>query len=101
MSGIRAFRPKRAWEEYYIAFDFFRDVEDGATITGAAVTVTDEAGTDRTDVLTVVGKQVVSTPRVNVWVCGGTPQTYTISCKATLSSGEKYQIVAYQEVLDG
>lgn len=99
LDEVRRFRPKRNWEEYYICFDFFKDIDDGATIVSATVKALDALGADKTTVLTLLAKQVASGTRVNVWVQGGTPQLYTISCEILTSTGEKYEYVAYQEVL--
>jgi hypothetical protein len=97
---MRSFRAKYASEEYYIAFDFFRELAPGDTVSTATVAVTDDVGEDATETLTDVDKQVVSGTRVNVWVKGGEEQTYTISCAIVTASGEKYEQRHYQEVFE-
>lgn len=98
--AIKYFRAKQPWEAYYITMDFFRDIDDGARIVSATVKVVDGSGEDKTDTMTDANKQIISGQKVIIWICGGTEDTYKVTCKIETSSGEKYELDAYQEVIE-
>ena len=98
--AVRSFSSKQPYEEYYVAFDFFRVIDDGATISSATVSAVDALGASATSTVTSVGKQTVSGSRVNIWVQGGTAQRYKITCKIQTSTGEKYEQDAYLTVVE-
>jgi len=97
---VRSFPDKQSYEEYYISFNFFRLLAKGNdTIATATVGVVDAAGADKTSTLTDVAKQSVVTPRVYVWVKGGTVQRYKITCQITTVGGKKWEMDCYQRVV--
>lgn len=95
MSGdIRYFDPKQPSEAYYVQFDFTEAVDD-ETVASAVVTAVDSDGVSVTATITNVNKQVITSPSVYVWVMAGTAgETYTITCVATSSIGEIYELDA-------
>jgi hypothetical protein len=98
---VRSFDDKQAYEEYYIAFNFFRLLAKGNdTIATATVSVLDALGVNKTDVLTTVGSQYIDETRVYVWVKGGTAQRYKITCKITTAGGKKWEMDGYLTVVD-
>jgi hypothetical protein len=99
---MKELTPKQPYEEFYVGFNFFRRL--GAdTISTATVTVTDDAAspTDVTSTLTIVGKQNIVGPQVNVWVLGGDAgHTYKFTCRIVTSSGEKHKLDASLPVVE-
>lgn len=98
---VRYFPDKQAYEEYHVAFNFYRLLrKTNDSISTVAVKAYDAAGLDKTDVLTDVLTQVIESPRVYVWVKGGTPQRYKISCQIETAGGKKWEMDGYQNVVE-
>lgn len=92
---IQTFGTKQPFEAYYVSFSFALALND-ATISSASVSATDAEGKDVTG--EIIGAVVISGCRVNVWVKGGTEQTYKITCKITTSLGEQFEEDGYLPV---
>jgi hypothetical protein len=87
-----AFGPKQPYDEYYVDFDFSKDLVSPDAVSVASVTATDENGADATLVITSAIKQSITSPKVFVWVKGGVDRTmYVITCKIVTTNGEKYE----------
>lgn len=94
---IPSFGNKQPYEEYYVSFNFSRDLAFAEEISSASVSVADAQGADATDAI-VEDILLVGDCRVFVFVKGGTTQTYKITCKVVCSNGEKYEKEAYLPV---
>ena len=91
---------KQVAEAYFIQFDFTAWIGTN-TIASAVVTATDEtSGADVTATVTDVGKQALTTAGVNVWVRAGTNNhSYKVSCVATDSAGEIWELTGVLPVI--
>ena len=94
---VPSFGNKQPYEEYYVSFNFSRDLATDEEISSASVTVEDALGADATDEI-VEDVLLVGDCRVFVFVKGGTEQTYKITCKVVCSNTEKYEKEAYLPV---
>jgi hypothetical protein len=98
---IRSFDEKKPSEEYYVSFNFFRLLAKGNdTIDSATVIAKDALGVDKTSILTDVQLQVINSPRVYVWVKGGTPQRYLVTCRILTDGGKKWEDNYYLPVVE-
>ena len=90
---MESFSDKQPYEEYYVDFDFVNVVVSPDTIASAVVSVVDELGADATATVTTAIKQNIDSPKVYIWVNGGTTgKVYTITCKVATVNGEKYEM---------
>lgn len=94
------FSPKQNYEEYYVAFNFVRVITPLTSIATTDVFVFDESNVDVTSTLTDASKLQVSGTKVYVWVRGGSEQVYKITCKITMTNGEKFEQDASIEVTE-
>jgi hypothetical protein len=99
-TDLLAFSPKQNWEEYYVAFNFARVITPLTTIASTDIRVYDESGAEVSETLTDDTKTQITGTKVFVWVRGGTEQTYKITCKITMSNGEKFEQDATLEVTE-
>jgi len=98
---VRYFPDKQSYEEYHIAFNFFRLLAKGNdSILTVEVKAYDADDVDKTDVLTDVLMQVIESPRVYVWVKGGIVQRYKLTCKIITVGGKKWEMDGYQNVVE-
>lgn len=87
------FGQKLPYEKYFISFDFTALLPAGATILTATVTALDPDDVDVTASLTEVGRQVITSPKVYVYVQGGVAGTeYAITCQVTTNAPSQHQI---------
>ena len=89
---MNAFGAKQPYEAYYVDFDFTKVIVSPDTIASATVTAVDQDGVDVTNTVITTIKQNIASPKVYVWVTGGTSgKTYIITCKIITANGEKYE----------
>jgi hypothetical protein len=94
------FDSKQSWEEYYLAFNFFRVMRAEEGILSAEVSVVNDEDEDVTTALTDETKQSISGTQVIFYIRGGTSGVkYKITCRATTTT-EKYELDADLTVLD-
>jgi len=87
-----AFGNKQPYDEYFVDFDFTKDLTGVDTVKTATVTAVDDIGADATAVITKVASQSITSRKVYVWVNGGVDGTmYVITCKIVTTNGEKYE----------
>jgi len=94
---IPSFGNKQPYEEYYVSFNFSRDLAFNEEISSASVSVEDANGADATDEI-IEDILLVGDCRVFVFIKGGTEQTYKMTCKIICSNTEKYEKEAYLPV---
>lgn len=99
-NDLLEFSTKQTWEEYYVAFNFARVITPLTTIQSTVILVYDEAGTEVSETLTDDTKTQITGAKVFVWVRGGTEQVYKITCRITMSNGEKFEQDATLEVVE-
>lgn len=99
-----AFGKKQPWDAYFVDFDFTNLLTTGDTIHSATVTATNiSTGADVTDTITTVASQSIVSPKVFVWVKGGTSGVnYKITCRVVTHStpAEQYELDAKLPVME-
>jgi len=99
--ALTTFGNKQSYEAYFIAFDFFKVVPSGDTITSAEVVVLNPEGVDVTTILTDSVKLNISGLQVDVFIQNGeSPKTYKTTCRIVTDKTEKYEMDASITVID-
>lgn len=101
MRTIQKFDEKQPFEEFYLGFNFTKDLATEEVAT-AIISVVDGGGNDVTSSLTSVNLQSIQTPYVYFWIKGGENlKAYKITCKITTSlSASKYEQDAILTVVE-
>ena len=99
--ALPAFGNKQSYEAYFIAFDFFKVIPSGDTISTAEVVVLDPEGVDVTIILTDSAKLNISGLQVDVFIQNGeSGKIYKITCRIVTDKTEKYEMDASITVID-
>lgn len=87
----QSYAEKRQWD-----FDFNNDLATGVTVSSATATHTPPSGTAVTPTVGTIAAGIVP---VRVDTITNVEGTHTVRCVATLSDGEKSEIILYVRVI--